>query len=478
MRTLVAAVAAVLAIASVALAFPPATIEDVDRDSVTVGNLDCGTQYRIQVAERRSGTWRDNQVYTTTTAPCPDTTPPETTITDAPPGTTDAREASFQFTASEANSSFECRLDDGLWVVCASPRQFTGLAVGQHTFDVRARDAAGNFDGSPARHAWVVTEPPPPPPPAPPAGPDPATCTGYPEPRVAYESQQWWTQDSDLENPQPDDELNGRDEHTHIRVCLPAPGQVVSGTVRFDLMWMVHEMTDGYMKRVRIQPGGGPDVVKNTQAATQTRCAGLANCEGVETLLLDTSSFTAGRYEMRFHAESERTDDSGALATNGWHVCVRSCAQDVPFSSRAVRWPTIQGRGRWFETMLGAPDDYGYSQATIATGYPADQNGLTPQSGTWCPTLRTSGGSPAPPGGIVRSFVSVDPRWHDYSAPGYPNGYPGDVLIDQAGTINRQVCIDTTRYANGRHRLYVRADGQTPTGKSGGVQVVEFLVNN
>jgi hypothetical protein len=168
MRTLVAAVAAVLAIASVALAFPPATIEDVDRDSVTVGNLDCGTQYRIQVAERRSGTWRDNQVYTTTTAPCPDTTPPETTITDAPPGTTDAREASFQFTASEANSSFECRLDDGLWVVCASPRQFTGLAVGQHTFDVRARDAAGNFDGSPARphlrplphHRQAPTRPP------------------------------------------------------------------------------------------------------------------------------------------------------------------------------------------------------------------------------------------------------------------------------------------------------------------------------
>jgi hypothetical protein len=105
-------------------------------------------------------------------------------------------------------------------------------------------------------------------------------------------------------------------------------------------------------------------------------------------------------------------------------------------------------------------------------------NWSIPLSGTWCPTIRTRNGSPAPPGGIVRSFVAVSPRFHDYLVPGFPNGYTGDVLVDQAGTINRQVCIDTTRYADGVYRLYVRADGQTPTGKSGGVQTVEFRVRN
>jgi PA14 domain len=102
-------------------------------------------------------------------SPTPDTTPPDTSITIGPSGTTQATDASFQFTSSEANSSFECRLDAAAFAVCASPRNYAGLSVGQHTFDVRARDAAGNFDPTPASRTWTIEAPPPPPPP-------PATC--------------------------------------------------------------------------------------------------------------------------------------------------------------------------------------------------------------------------------------------------------------------------------------------------------------
>jgi hypothetical protein len=91
--------------------------------------------------------------------------------------------ASFGFTASEAGSSFSCRLDDGAWAACGSPKGYTGLANGTHTFLVRATDAAGNVDGTPASRSWTVSVPAPPT-----AGTncmaDPSVC-GYPDVETA-----------------------------------------------------------------------------------------------------------------------------------------------------------------------------------------------------------------------------------------------------------------------------------------------------
>jgi hypothetical protein len=90
----------------------------------------------------------------TITAPS-DTTPPDTTITSGPTGTDTS--AALAFTASEAGSTFECRLDGGTWASCTSPKSYAALAAGAHTFDVRATDAAGNADASPATRTWTVT---------------------------------------------------------------------------------------------------------------------------------------------------------------------------------------------------------------------------------------------------------------------------------------------------------------------------------
>ena len=52
--------------------------------------------------------------------------------------------------------SFQCRLDGGQWAACAAGGQeYDGLALGAHTFDVRAVDAAAN-GSAPAFFAWVV----------------------------------------------------------------------------------------------------------------------------------------------------------------------------------------------------------------------------------------------------------------------------------------------------------------------------------
>ena len=78
-----------------------------------------------------------------------DTTAPNTSITAQPSDPTNATGASFSFNADEGGSTFECQLDGGGWSSCSSPKSYTGLSQGSHTFQVRATDAAGNTDASP-----------------------------------------------------------------------------------------------------------------------------------------------------------------------------------------------------------------------------------------------------------------------------------------------------------------------------------------
>jgi hypothetical protein len=86
----------------------------------------------------------------------PDTTPPQTSIASGPSGTTFSTAASFGFYSSEGGSSFQCQLDSAPWGACATPQAYSSLGLGPHTFAVRATDAAGNTDASPASRAWTV----------------------------------------------------------------------------------------------------------------------------------------------------------------------------------------------------------------------------------------------------------------------------------------------------------------------------------
>jgi Hypothetical glycosyl hydrolase family 15 len=91
-----------------------------------------------------------------TPAAPPDTTPPQTAIDSGPAGVIPTDSASFGFSSSEPGSSFECRLDGAPWSLCSSPSSYSGLADGSHGFQVRARDAAGNADATPASRNFQV----------------------------------------------------------------------------------------------------------------------------------------------------------------------------------------------------------------------------------------------------------------------------------------------------------------------------------
>jgi parallel beta-helix repeat protein len=81
---------------------------------------------------------------------------PDTTITAGPVGLVNSPAASFSFTATEANSTFACSLDGAAFNTCTSPITYTGLTNRSHIFQVRATDALGNLDTTPASQAWTV----------------------------------------------------------------------------------------------------------------------------------------------------------------------------------------------------------------------------------------------------------------------------------------------------------------------------------
>jgi hypothetical protein len=84
-----------------------------------------------------------------------DTTAPQTTIDSGPSGATSDSTPTFSF-SSEAGAGFQCRVDGGVFASCSSPHTTAALTEGAHTFEVRASDAAGNTDASPASRAITV----------------------------------------------------------------------------------------------------------------------------------------------------------------------------------------------------------------------------------------------------------------------------------------------------------------------------------
>lgn len=85
-----------------------------------------------------------------------DGTPPGTTIVTGPPAISGSATATFTFNSDDPAATFEAQLDGSPFSPVANPHTFTGLSEGPHTFSVRARDAAGNLDLTPATHTWTI----------------------------------------------------------------------------------------------------------------------------------------------------------------------------------------------------------------------------------------------------------------------------------------------------------------------------------
>jgi hypothetical protein len=92
------------------------------------------------------------------TTPPADIKAPETTISKKPPAKTKKKKATFEFTSSEAGSSFQCQLDGKGFKPCSSPLTTAKLKKGKHSFEVKATDAAGNADATAASASWKIVK--------------------------------------------------------------------------------------------------------------------------------------------------------------------------------------------------------------------------------------------------------------------------------------------------------------------------------
>ncbi len=117
--------------------------------------------------------------------PPPDTVDPETMINSGPSGVVASSSATFTFSANEP-ATFRCSFDGADFSLCSSPKTYSGLADGGHTFRVFAVDLAGNDDLTPEERTWTSEAPPVPPAPAVLVGAgDIANCGGSGDERTA-----------------------------------------------------------------------------------------------------------------------------------------------------------------------------------------------------------------------------------------------------------------------------------------------------
>jgi hypothetical protein len=85
-----------------------------------------------------------------------DRNPPNTRVVSGPPRVTFERLAKFRFSSTEAQSSFQCKVDIGRWRACRNPFKRKVSPGRKHVFRVRAIDRFGNVDPTPARFGWRV----------------------------------------------------------------------------------------------------------------------------------------------------------------------------------------------------------------------------------------------------------------------------------------------------------------------------------
>jgi subtilisin-like proprotein convertase family protein len=88
-----------------------------------------------------------------------DTAPPATRLLARPANPSNDSSPTFGFDSpDDPGATFECQLDGGDYEPCTSSKTYSGVALGAHTFRVRAVDGSGNEDPTPEAFTWTIAD--------------------------------------------------------------------------------------------------------------------------------------------------------------------------------------------------------------------------------------------------------------------------------------------------------------------------------
>lgn len=273
-----------------------------------------------------------------------------------------------------------------------------------------------------------------------PDGPNPLTCTGYPERRIFLEVQSWW----DGTN------TNGM-AHVHAGTCFPL-GQTVHGVVRLDTRITMHDNPGHLFALSTDLFTNGLGTGDNNYIKLDRYCSGT--CQFWVTSYVDTRGALDGWHEIRIKARVRFADERRQMTSTGW--VVRTENGNAYGSSRDATGAVI-GRG-WYEGDGYQNPDI-RSMSSVLGG---------PVSGTWTVNVRLGPGGQ----GFAPTFTAayVDPDFH--------MGSEGWRVLSRLTTYLGPLAIDTTRLANGPHRLVLRVESEHNGEMLDGILVLPFTVRN
>jgi hypothetical protein len=84
--------------------------------------------------------------------------PPDTMVLSGPSDPTYSVNATLNFWSHDGTATFQCSLDGADWTACTSPTAYTNLALGNHTFAVRALNDMGVPDPVGASKSWTIVQ--------------------------------------------------------------------------------------------------------------------------------------------------------------------------------------------------------------------------------------------------------------------------------------------------------------------------------
>jgi hypothetical protein len=265
-----------------------------------------------------------------------------------------------------------------------------------------------------------------------------------------YETQTWW-------EPLAGAPMSGMSGHVHLGACLPPLYSTLDAPLEIDALVQLHNNPS---QLVTTRWSDGSTVV---QAVKQSVSCATEQCSLSVPLTIDPKRFkNSGWRELRLTADTRTRDGQRDYNTTRWCYLVKSSAPRKDECSAPGSAKERTGAAGWYS---------GVEYLNVWTKW-ADVK-PTPKSGVW--DVQVKFDKPTNKRGTFDGgFVTVDPHFH-------ADPVDAGMVIPTDRTTGWQVVhIDTTRLANGPHRLFLqtKAKGTKPAGSGSGVFTLPFTVDN